>query len=427
MKKAIFMALALSLAAGMVFAAPARDSGSAGGAVTLQVISVFQTENPEGPAEKQIADDFQRLNPNIKIEFSGVPMNDLYAKLTALATANDLPDAFFMTSEFKTTAVELGMVENLRNVFSAGELDAFVPAALEDASVGNNLVYLPFFATPPALIYRTDWLEAKGLKPPVTWDDFRAVCKAITEVTPFGPRYGFAQLAMRNGSAAARFLYMMRTFGIKELYQKPDNSWASDIGTPKFKEMLQMFTDFALVDKISPPGVIETGYPEAAQSFASGLTGMMITGPNAVGTIYVQNPDLKGKIGSVPIPRDVQHASTMVQNGYSVNPKSSKKDAYVKWMNFVTNDANSISFNAISGRIPTKKSLSSAPELSTPAMKGFVEAMNYTYMLPLHPGFAEIQDVVAEAYQNTIALGMSVDQASALAEQRALAVIRKYQ
>ena len=426
MKKIIVLLLVLTLAAGSVFAVGSKDSASAGGVTKLQVISVFQTENPEGPAELKIVEDFQRLNPNIKIEFSGVPMNDLFAKLTALATANDLPDAFFNTSEFKTKAVELGIVENLNNVFSKQELDAFVPNTLVDASVENTLVYLPFFATPPALLYRIDWLEAKGLKPPVTWNEFRTVAKAITEDSGAGRRYAFAQLAMRNGSAAARFLYMMRTFGIKELYQKPDKTWTTDIGSPKFKEMLKMFTDFANVDKISPPGVVETGYPEAANSFASGLTGMMITGPNAVGTIYVQNPDLRGKIGSVVIPKDTNHASTLVQNGYSLNPKSKGRDAFVKWQNFMTSDINCIYFNNISGRIPTKKSLSNAPELNTPAMKGFVEALNYSYMLPLHPGFAEIQDVVAEAYQNTIAKGMSVDQAAAIAQERALAVIKKY-
>jgi multiple sugar transport system substrate-binding protein len=432
MKKIVGLCLTLAFAAGAAFAGGTPDKGSAaaGGTASLRVLSVFQTENPEGPAEMNIVQEFQKQNTDIKIELSGVPMNELYAKLTALATANDLPDAFFMATEYKTKAVELGIVENLRNLFSQEQLDAFVPAALLDASVGDTLVYLPFFATPPALIYRIDWLEAKNLKPPVTWADFRRVARAFTEdINKDGriDRYGFAQLGMRNGSSAGRFIYMMRTFGIKELYQKPDKTWTTDIGSPKFKEMLKMFTDFAVVDKVSPPGVVETGYPEAAQSFASGLTGMMITGPNAVGTIYNQNPELRGKIGSVLIPKDVQHVSTFGQNGYSFNPKSKNRDAFVRWLMFFTSDSNSIYFNNISGRTPTKKSLSDSPELNTPAMKGFVEALNYCYMLPEHPGFPEIQDVIGEAYQNTIANGMSVDEAASRAQQRALAVIKKYE
>jgi ABC-type glycerol-3-phosphate transport system substrate-binding protein len=432
MKKIVGAGLALALVAGAVFASGMPDKGPvvSGGVVVFRALSVFQTENPEGPAEMHVVQEFQKQNKDIKIEFSGVPMNELYAKLTALATASDLPDAFFMATEYKTKAFELGIVENLRNFFSKEQLDAFVPAALEDASVGNTLVYLPLFATPPALIYRIDWLEAKKMKPPVTWADFKAVAKAFTEDTNHDgriDRYGFAQLGMRNGSSAGRFLYMMRTFGIRELYQKPDKTWATDIGSPKFKEMLKMFTDFAVLDKISPPGVVETGYPEAAQSFASGLTGMMITGPNAVGTIYSQNPELKGKIGSVLIPKDIQHISTFGQNGYSFNPKSKNKDAFVRWLTFFSSDSNSLYFNNISGRTPTKKSLANSPELSTPAMKGFVEALNYCYMLPEHPGFPEIQDLIGEAYQNTIANGMSIDEAASRAQQRALAVIKKYE
>jgi maltose-binding protein MalE len=48
-------------------------------------------------------------------------------------------------------------------------------------------------------------------------------------------------------------------------------------------------------------------------------------------------------------------------------------------------------------------------------------------MLPEHPGFPEIQDVIGEAYQNTIANGMSIDEAASRAQQRALAVIKKYE
>lgn len=430
MKKILSLMLFLTISLAFVFAGGSQEKTQEDGVTTIRVISVFQTENPEGPAEMEITERFMKENPDVKVEFIGVPMNDLFTKLTALATANDLPDAYFMTTEFKTKAVDLGIAEDLNNLFTEEEINEFIPATIADASVGDSLVYLPFIATPPALIYRADWFADKGLDVPTDWDEFRDVAKSLTEDTNNDgkiDRWGFAMLAMRNGSAAGRFLYMMRTFGIKELYQDADGSWKTDIGSQKFQEALRMFTELATKDQVVPPGVIETGYPEASQSFASEKTAMMITGPNAIGTIYAQNPSLQGKIGSAVIPKDVEHVSTLGLNGYTINPQSDKKDAVVKWMKYLTSNENALYFNSISGRTPVKKALGDSEELKTVAMKGFVESLNYTYQLPGHPGFPEIQDIVGEAYQNTIANGMSIEEASAHAQERAIAVIQKYQ
>jgi ABC-type glycerol-3-phosphate transport system substrate-binding protein len=393
-------------------------------------MSVWQTENPESGLEMAIAKKFEEQNPNIKLEFIGIPMNDLWAKMTAQATASDLPDVFFMNSGYTARAVDLGIVENIKNLWTAQELAEYSTIAIDDCMVGDVLTYLPFYATPQAMIYRYDWLQEKGLKPPVTWEDFRNVGKAFTEdLNGDGrpDRYGFAMLAMRNGSAASRFLQIVRTFGVNELYQKPDGSWTTDIGSPKFKEALKLFTDLANVDKIVPPGVIETGYPEASQQIASGLAGMMITGSNAIGTIYAQAPELRGKLGSCLIPKNMSHYSQLGLNGYAIYAKSKNKQAAAQWIKFMYQDDNMLGFITVSGRTPTKLALANAAEFKTPAFEGYLEAEKWAQPLPLHPGYNELSDVMGEAYQNTIANGMSIDEAAARAQQRVLAIIKKYE
>jgi maltose-binding protein MalE len=91
------------------------------------------------------------------------------------------------------------------------------------------------------------------------------------------------------------------------------------------------------------------------------------------------------------------------------------------------NDQNTLYFITTSGRTPTKPTLANAPELKTPAFTGFLEAENYCYTLPLHPGYTEVTDVLGEAYQNTIANGMSIDEAASRAQQRIQAIIKKYE
>jgi ABC-type glycerol-3-phosphate transport system substrate-binding protein len=429
MRRVIYFLLVLSLIGGSVFARGRNDT-SASGVTTVKIMSVWQTENPESGLEMAIAKKFEEQNSDIKLEFIGIPMNDLWAKMTAQATASDLPDVFFLNSGYTARAVELEIVEDIKNLWTPQELAEYSKIAIDDCMVGDVLTYLPFYATPQAMIYRYDWLQEKGLKPPVTWEDFRNVGKAFTEdLNGDGrpDRYGFAMLAMRNGSAASRFLQVVRTFGVNELYQKPDGSWTTDVGSPKFKEALKVFTDFANVDRIVPPGVIETGYPEASQQIASGLAGMMITGSNAIGTIYAQAPELRGKLGSCLIPRDMNHYSQLGLNGYAIYAKSRNKQAAARWIKFMYQDDNMLGFITVSGRTPTKPALANAAEFKTPAFEGYLEAEQWAQPLPLHPGYNELSDVMGEAYQNTIANGMSIDEAAARAQQRVLAIIKKYE
>lgn len=397
--------------------------------VTIKIISVQQTEQPDGTAELALAEEYMKQNPNVKIEFIGVPMNNLFSKITALSTAGDMPDAFTMSTRFKAQANEYDICEDLNNIFTAEELAEFNDKSIEEASIDGKLLSFPWFATPMGMIYRSDWFEEKGISVPETWDDFIDTAQRLTEDTDGDgktDRWGFGMMAMRNGSASSRFVYMLRTFGIEEVYQNEDGTWASDVGSDKYKEFLQMFTDFNNKYKIAPPGVIETGYPEAAQSFASGKVGMMISGPNAIPTIYDQNPDLKGKIACCPLPKDEKHISSLAQIGYAICKDSPNKEAVADYLRFITEDENSIAWNKVSGRVPVKKSLTETAKQVEPVMQDFSNLIPYCYYLPEYPGLSEIEDIMAESYQNTIANGISVEDASNTAAEKVQNVLKKY-
>ena len=47
-----------------------------------------------GAVEQQIADDFMKACPNVKVEFIAIPSNDLGAKLTTMAIGGIMPDIY---------------------------------------------------------------------------------------------------------------------------------------------------------------------------------------------------------------------------------------------------------------------------------------------------------------------------------------------
>ena len=47
-----------------------------------------------------MADAYMEQHPNVKITLVGQPVNDMPQKIVALNTSGDIPDAFFMPTEF---------------------------------------------------------------------------------------------------------------------------------------------------------------------------------------------------------------------------------------------------------------------------------------------------------------------------------------
>jgi multiple sugar transport system substrate-binding protein len=397
------------------------------GKVTLKIISVSQTEQPDGENEKKLAEEYMKQNPKVKIEFIGVPMNDLYKKLTTLATGGDLPDAFTMTPEFMRTAHEMGMTANLTKVFGKEYLKDFYDNIVKESSVDGELQLLPWNATPQALIYRGDWFEKEGLKAPRTWDEFIAAAQKLTKDTDNDGKldqWGFGMIGTRNGSGATRFFPVMRSFGAAEIREE-NGKWVSDVGTDEAKAAFQLYGDLVNKYKVVPPGVTETGFPEAASLMATNKIAMMFTGPNALGTIYAQNPDLKGKIYSTPIPKDKQHVSTFGVIGYGISETSEHKKEVADWLKFLVNKENSLKWNELSGRLPTRKDVGDMQQLSSPEMAGFSEAIKYAYSIPNFSTYAQFSDIVSEGYQTMITGGGTAKDVVKKADDRAKELISK--
>lgn len=432
MKLKVFTALSLvgALSAGILGCSSKQnsESGTSGSgnakSITLTIMSVTQTEKPNGDIEKGIADAYMKLHPNVKIEFVGVPMNDMYKKISTLAAANQMPDAFTNTPEFMYNAYGMDVTEDLTKLLGAEYLKEFYPNIIEESSINGKLQFVPWVSTPQALIYRGDWFEKEGLKAPDTWDEFLNAAQKLTKDNNGDGKvdqWGLAMIGTRNSSGASRFVPVLRSFGAEEVRKDSSGKWVTDLDSAKAKEALQFYTDLYTKYGVAPTGVTETGFPEAASLMASGKTAMLISGPNALGTIISQNPDLKGKLYSIPIPMKEKHSATFGLLGYSISAKSPNKEAIADYFKFLVNEENSLKYTDGTGTLPTKLKLASTPSLNGKDKAGFVKALEYAYHAPTISSYSQFYDIVAEAYQSILATGskVTVDDAMKKAATRA--------
>ena len=411
MKKFVCFVLAFALVCTLLSFAGAESEEK----VVIRILSSQQTENPEGSIEKSISDAYTALHPNVTFEYISAKSNEYIKKLQAMGTAGDMADMFQNSSNNLPTTVDLDLCFDLTGLFDAAYLDGLQPQMREEASYGGELLFMPTQSLPMALLYRDDWFQEEGLQPPETWDDFIACAQALTKDTDGDgviDRYGFAMIATKDSSAGTRFLPILRSFGCREVYFE-DGKWKTEVGSDAFKLACQTFADLDVKYHVVQPGSIETSYSEAANLLVANKAAMMITGSNALGTIYAQNPDLKGKLATCAIPAYTTHTSRLGTLGYSIY-KGSEKNNALKW-------------TEISYRVPVRTEYYGNLILQEKDMKGFVDGIESAYAWPQFLGIAKTYEIIGSVYQALITGSMDIDTASEQARVAMEELIESYE
>lgn len=384
--------------------------------VLVRILSGTQTEEVEGALEREMAEAYMALHPNVTIEYIPTTANDATTEMMAMIGANDIPEAFVMFDELAPVVQEEGLVQDLLELMDDDYVSGFMDAPMTDVMFDDQMLTFPWFIVPTATIYRTDWLEETGLDVPTTWDEFTEVAKAMTKDTNGDgttDQWGFSMVGTNNGSGQSRFFNIARNFGAVDA-NLTDAGWETCISQPEFKEALQYFTDLYLVHGAVPPGPTEAGYTEAVNYLATERTGMMVTGSNGMGLLLNMNPDLDGKLGSFVLPKAPGAVGAQAGAvGYSISTTASdaQKAALVDFFKFMVNPENAGKFAAATGRMPCRYDAADHEIFQAPTYAGFVEAIDLVFFPQNFPERAKLWDEVGKAYTDILANDVSVDDA----------------
>lgn len=390
--------------------------------ITLRILSTLATET-EAPLEQAMADAYMKEHPNVKIELIGQPVNEMAKKIIALNTSGDLPDAFFMPTEFMSQAHDMAIIVDHEVLLGTEFMSTVNEKVVEYGKINGQLMMVPWHVIPVALIYRADWLKDAGMETIETMDDFNKAAKAFTKDN----HWGFSMVGTQNGSGEARYCQYARAFGVNEVYQDASGKWVSDLTSDKYKTALQSFVNLALVDGVVPPGATETGYPEASAYFAEEKTGLMISGSNAIGAITSANPQLDGTLASVPLPKAERHVTNLQTSGYAITTACEYPEVMADYLKFMTSKEMAVDFGVKTGRLPVTKEASADPAFQTDTFKGFIDCMEYALPQPAFPAYTEVLDVMGESYNTMMGNNISIDDAMAQVSKRIETILSENQ
>jgi len=295
----------------------------------------------------------------------------------------------------------MGLTEDISKYLTGDQLAEFGPGVVDNSTIAGIMAYYPLALQPLAMLYRIDRFEEAGLSIPVTWDEFLAVAQALTTGDN---EKGFSMVGSNNSSGQGRFMAYLWSTGLDIVYEE-DGVWKTDINTPEFFDAFTFWTDMNNVHKVVPEGITEVTYPVAANYFAMGFTSTMMSGGNAMGVAYSATPELKGKIGTFPIPGP-KPGSMMNTEGYglSVYATEEEKKAAIEFCNFFANGDPDMLYWQVSGKMPATVVGLTVEHLQGADYAGFLQTIeNGTRPVCNFPGMGAMKGLLSDAYSAVFA------------------------
>jgi multiple sugar transport system substrate-binding protein len=319
-------------------------------------------------------EEFQKLNPNIKVEMVGVPWGDYNAKLLAMYAAGTPPEvsanyaAGFAT--FYANKAILPLDEYVKS--EKVDLTVLEKAALDSVTRDGKLWAFPLAHQPVVVFYNRDLFEKNGVKPPPadwadkTWtngvyaDSAAKIAKNLDDPkkAEWGGEYWEGQLGT----------LLFWGYGVDGFNNKggPDKTEAYKTGKltevyldqPKCVEAMQWFMDLTYKLKAAPrPSDTDALNQAVGWSFLSGRIAMAIQGTWRLGDIMKTKPAYKWGMAALPYGPAGLSTCPLFNDSWMLGAKAKNPDAGFKFLRYVALENGAKLYAESTGFFPAKKDL----------------------------------------------------------------------
>ena len=300
----------------------------------------------------ELIEKFEEQNPDIHVEYVGLPKKAARLKLNTAIATGETPDVSGMQSAWIAEFCNQGVLMDLDPWFQQSGVKAdILPAVIEanrSLAPDGGLYQLPNTMSAETLWYRADWFQQAGLGVPRTWDDFFRAAAVLNH--PDQEQYGFT---IRGGDGAG--LQLMRAmFAYSGYTDFFDADGKCRIDDPVHIAFVKQY--LGLYRRNTPMGDITNGYQEMVESFDNGTAAMMQHNIGSYGSqVRAMQPE---QFAMAMLPRS--RSGTIVQeannvDGYSVFKGTKHPDAAWRFVQFLCSAETQSWWNERIGQMPVSR------------------------------------------------------------------------
>ncbi|HEX7932707.1 MAG TPA: sugar ABC transporter substrate-binding protein [Paraburkholderia sp.] len=304
-------------------------------AANVTNVTIATLNNPDMLELKKLSANFEKTNPDIKLNWVILEENVLRQRATTDITTN--------SGQFDVVAIgtyeapqwgKRGWLAPMTGLPSSYDLDDVVKTARDGLSSNGQLWALPFYVESSMTFYRKDLFAAKGLKMPdqPTYDQVKEFADKLTDKA--NGVYGICLRGKAGwGENMAYVSTVVNTYGGRWF----DENWKAQIDTPEWNKAVTFYSD--LLKKDGPPGASSNGFNENLTLMSSGKCAMWIDATVAAGMLYNKaQSQVADKIGfaAAPIATTPKGSHWLWSWSFAVPKTSKSQDAAKKFAEWAT-------------------------------------------------------------------------------------------
>ena len=249
-----------------------------------------ETDPPSIAFYNKAIAEFEKQNPNIKIEMEAVSTDGRLQKVTSAINAKTMPEIFKILAEERFQFARRGYLVPLDGVAAKIGLNDYLDGVIE--RVDGKIYDLPYTINNFSVLwYREDVLKEAKISPPKNWNDLRAAAKALN-------RNDMSGFVMPAGQNRATSLYLASL-----IWSAGGTFFDADLkvvfDSPATIAALSFMKDMAAY---SPKGISTYSYGDMVNVYLTGKVALNLYAPRVIATGYDAAPNVATKTKAVLMP-----------------------------------------------------------------------------------------------------------------------------
>ncbi|MFI1659378.1 extracellular solute-binding protein [Streptomyces sp. NPDC020472] len=384
---------------------PADGSGSGGGK-TLTYWASNQGASLE--VDKKVLqpelDRFEK-ETGIKVKLEVIPWSDLLNRILTAATSGQGPDVLNIGNTWSASLQSTGALLpwDAKNFEAIGGKDRFVASALgSTGAAGQDPAAVPLYSMAYALYYNKKMFKDAGIaKPPATWDELIADGRKLSGD-------GKSAIGVEGGNLANN-IHQVFVLGKQHGadFFTPDGK--ADFTSDGAVAAVKQYVDLMAAHKIVAPGNAEYAQNQSLADFAKDRTAMVLW--QTPGTTFEAQGMGADEWGVAPAPV----ASGTPGQGTGINSmvaginlavfrNTKNREGALKFVKFMTSDAEQKTLNHAYGSIPPVESAQQDPAFAGPTVTVLKQTLaTSAAALPQVPEESQFETVVGTAVKELFA------------------------
>jgi ABC-type glycerol-3-phosphate transport system substrate-binding protein len=408
--KSKYLFIAALVSVFLLGALPFVFAGSEGGEgqIVLHFWTMQQSDKRVVENQNSVIAEFERLNPNIKIELEVTPYAAYRDKVLVAAKGGNPPDICVVDHIWHSEFAAAGFIISVDNYLKLSPIksEQFFPGAWDSVSYQGKVWGIPMDVGQwEVLYYNKDIFKKAGVSVPKTWDEWLSVGKKLTKDTTGDGKvdqWGYYLLGAKDEGTICFIDSLLQSNGGKIV---SDDGKRGMLDSPEVIEAMEFYKKLV---GIAPPGVPSGDQVGSSNYFTTGKVAMEGIGEWEQDTIRNRAPKMDWGVATMPAPAGKVFHPCLGGWSYVIFKGSRYQDAAWKFIEFASSEANNYKMAAL-----TPANVNAAPKFLNEFKVGpsvIFKHFEQGYPRPKVPVYPQISEIQRQMVQE-ILMGKNVRQA----------------